>query len=76
MLIINSDRNPKYSLYHIGAEALSLLSNITCYQINDLYNDLNHQYNGTLSVDYFYITLDWLFLIDIIRIEENKVFIK
>ncbi len=76
MLIINKERNPKYSLYHIGAEVLNLLLNNPYYEINSLYKELNKQYNGTLSADYFHIALDWLFLLDKIRIQENKVFLK
>ena len=75
MLIINKDRNPKYSLYNIGAEVLNLLLKNAYFDMDILYKELNKRYNGSLSVDYFYITLDWLFLINKIKVHENKVYI-
>ena len=76
MLIINQERNPKYSLYHIGAVILNLLLKKNPYEIQNLFTDLNEQYDETLSAEYFHITLDWLFLIDKIEIQENKVWKK
>ena len=76
MLLINGDRNPKYSLIYIGYEILNYIKvkkiGVT---IDDIYKLIKDKLDSDINITYVYYTLDWLFLMSTIRIEGERVFI-
>lgn len=72
-MIINIDREPKYSLYCIGGITLEELYRSKNISIEDLHEKLKHIIDENLHIDFLYYTLDWLYLLSLINIEEDKV---
>lgn len=73
-MIINREREPKYSLYYIGAKILEILKTYGDLTIEEIYNKIKKSYDD-LSIDYIYYALDWLYILSLIKIEQNKVII-
>lgn len=72
-MLINKNRNPKYSLYYIGAIVLENLVDKKEITIECLFDIIKEKIDENLHIDFLYYTLDWLFLISIIDIDENRV---
>lgn len=72
-MILNFERDPKYSLYFIGAKILEILKKGTNETLDSIYQQLNIVYKNELSINYFYLALDWLFIIEKISINEDEV---
>ena len=73
-MIVNVDRDPKYSLYYIGANILELLkSNNGNLSIEEIYNKLQGVIGKNLQIDFVYYSLDWLYLISLITLKEDRV---
>lgn len=69
MLIVNCNREPQYSLFYLGAKVLEICYNKRSpISIDIIYKELVAKIQN-LGLDYFYLTLDWLFLIG--KIEYN-----
>ena len=75
-MIINYQRNPRYSLFYVGAKILEFLKQTGYKFIDDIYQELRKLYNDKISIEYFYLSLDWLFLIDKVKIENEVVYLK
>ena len=73
-MIVNMDRDPKYSLYYIGANILDLLkSNNGNLSIEELYVKLQSMVGKNLQIDFVYYSLDWLYMISLITLKEDRV---
>ncbi|MFD2671188.1 ABC-three component system middle component 6 [Marinicrinis sediminis] len=73
-VIINVDREPKFSLYYIGAVILEELKlNGNMLTIDYLFEIIRSKVDRNLHVDFLYYSLDWLFLLSLIRLEEDRV---
>lgn len=72
-MIVNFERDPKFSLYFIGAKVIEILKTYPNLSVDSIYQQLNTIYNEELSINYFYLSLDWLYLIDKISIVNDKV---
>lgn len=72
-MIITNDLNPKYSIYYLGAIILEILKNQKEIEIDELFNIVKAKIDDQLNIDYIYYSLDWLFLLNTIRLKENKV---
>lgn len=73
-MILNKNRNPKYSLYYIGAEILNILKTSKITNIFSLYEILNKNvFFNSLSIDYLYYSLDWLYLLKKIKLEKENI---
>ncbi len=73
MLIVNSNRAPQYSLFYLGAKVLE----ICCdkhppISLDYIYKEMAAEIQN-LGLDYFYLTLDWLFLIGKITYTDGGV---
>lgn len=73
LLIINLDREPKYSLYYIGAFIIEELKNNEIMTIDELYKNIGLKIDAKLHIDFIYYSLDWLYLLSSIRVEGNRV---
>ncbi len=70
-MIINT-QFPNKSLYIIGAQIIDLISNNIQPSIGViLLHDKYEENIGIISYPYFIYTLDWLFIIDAIKLNEN-----
>jgi hypothetical protein len=72
-MIINIDREPKYSLYYIGAIILKILKKHKCVSIEELYNYVKNEIDKNLHIDFIYYSLDWLYILSLIKLDENRV---
>ncbi len=72
-MILNYERSPQYSLFYIGAKILKTIDSNNDIMIDTLYEQIKAEYNNDLSITYFYLALDWLYLVEAIEIIDNKV---
>lgn len=70
-MILNTERNPKDSLYYIGAILLEILqSNKDGLYIDELRNKAKDK---KINMSFFYYALDWLFIISKIEIKNERI---
>lgn len=73
-MIVNKDTRPEKKIYYLGGLLIEILGK---YPVNskldffDIYSEFNS--NKEITINLFSITLDWLFLLDLIKIENNKI---
>lgn len=73
-MIVSKDTTPGKKIYYLGA---LLIETLTKYPLNsnldffDVYSEMN--LNKRISINLFAVTLDWLFLLDLIKIENNNI---
>ncbi|MBC2850301.1 hypothetical protein H5J22_02440 [Cetobacterium sp. 8H] len=70
-MILNVERNPKDSLYYIGAILLEILQN----NKEGLYVDelIKKAKDRKINISFFYYALDWLFIISKIEIKNERI---
>ncbi|KHL97007.1 hypothetical protein QW71_03555 [Paenibacillus sp. IHB B 3415] len=72
-MIVNIDREPKYSLYYIGGIILGILKKQDHISIDELYQKTKQLIDENLYIDFIYYSLDWLYMLSLIEIEKDKV---
>lgn len=72
-MIINLDRDPKYSLYYIGSIIIENLKDKKRLDIEILYKIIRLKVDENLHIDFLYYALDWLYMLSIIYIDESQV---
>lgn len=72
-MIVNIDREPKYSLYYIGGIILGILKKQDYISIDELYQKTKQLIDENLYIDFIYYSLDWLYMLSLIEIEKDKV---
>lgn len=72
-MIINPERNPSFSLYYLGSIVLKFLSEKDSISIEILYKDLQEELGLELHIDFFYYTLDWLYILSAIKLENERI---
>lgn len=72
-MILDKDINPERSLYYLGGKVIEELIEIKGKKVDflSLYNKVNNKTN--ISMQLFILTIDWLFLLEIINSDENGV---
>lgn len=73
-MIINSQRQPDFSLYYLGALLLKYLEQDKVIPIDDLLERVQEQLEKRVHIDFMYYALDWLYLLELVRVEEGKVY--
>ncbi len=71
-MIIDKNTNPKRDIYYLGGLLLEIISktdNDICYF--DAYLAMKKKEN--ISIKLFSLTLDWLFLINVVDISEGRI---
>lgn len=72
-MIINAERDPSISLYYLGSVVLkSLIKEENC-ALDELYALVQKDLGNDLHIDFFYYTLDWLFILSAIKLEGGSV---
>ena len=72
-MIINSQRNPKYSLYYLGAVILKELQKDKSKNIECLIDDVQKKLEEKINVNFIYYALEWLFLLGVVTIKEGML---
>lgn len=72
-MLISTESNPKYSIYYVGAIILEVLKYQRDIEIDELFNIVRDEIGAQLNIDHIYYSLDWLFLLNTVRLEGNKV---
>jgi hypothetical protein len=72
-MILNKDINPEFSLYFIGSLILSELTNSRNEKIDFLELYYGIQNSQPVSMNIFTLSLDWLYLNDVVDIEKGKI---
>lgn len=72
-MIVGKDINPKRDLYYLGALTLRLIQKDGKVRADffDLFHELNKQ--GEVSIRLFALTLNWLYLLDMIKTHDDTV---
>jgi hypothetical protein len=72
-MILPIDIRPEKSLYVIGANIISLFNdeNIGVIDILLLYQKFSENSEAKISFEYFLYALDWLFLLNLVKLNEN-----
>jgi hypothetical protein len=72
-MIINMDRNPSLSLYYLGSFILQLLLKENKQTLEELYTSTQIDIGFDIHIDFFYYTLDWLFILSTIKLKDGRV---
>lgn len=73
-MILNSQRQPDFSLYYLGGALLKILEEIKVIPIEDLLEEVQHHLKKRVHVDFIYYALDWLYLLELVKVAEGKVY--
>lgn len=71
MIIIRNDINPQMNLYYIAGLILDFLKSNNKGDIENIYKHL-HIRNNKISINVVYYSLDWLYLINAIKLTEGE----
>lgn len=72
-MIINVEREPALSLYYLGAAVIEILSSNSIFLLDDLYEELRKSIKQNIHIDFFYYTLDWLYMQSLIELRDRRV---
>nr|DAM13554.1 MAG TPA: hypothetical protein [Caudoviricetes sp.] len=72
-MIVSADRNPKYSLYYIGGLIINILEKEDCLAFDIIIDKIFDRFQGEIAVNYIYYSFDWLYLLSLIEIKNDKV---
>lgn len=72
-MIINTERSPSMSLYYIGGLVLKALKKENNQAIENLYLLIKNDIGFDLHIDFLYYTLDWLFIISCVKLENGRI---
>lgn len=73
-MIVNVEREPRLSLYFLGGILLSIIEQRKIIPLEEMLIEVQRRINEKVHVDFIYYTLDWLFLLSLIKIEEGSVY--
>lgn len=71
-MIINED-HPNLSIYWLGASLIHILTNspLEKFDVLYLYDLFKGKTSNDISFSYFMLTLDWLYLLNLIELTES-----
>jgi hypothetical protein len=72
-MLVDYDIEPKLNIYFLGAEIIKLLVKYHSLDIKEIQNKLSQKISVDVSIEYVYLTLDWLFLVSNININKNRI---
>lgn len=72
-MIVSKDITPNKNLYYVGALVIEVLKkqNTNKLDIIEVYKEVNKKENISMSLLLF--SFDWLFMIDILNIEDEEI---
>ena len=71
-MIIN-EAHTNLSIYRLGASLISILTNspLEKFDVLYLYESFKKRTSNDISFGYFMLTLDWLYLLNLVELTEN-----
>lgn len=73
-MLINNNRNPKYSIFYIAYEILTFMNkNKKIASMEELFQLIRDNIDNNIGIDYLYYTLDWMYLMSMITLKGEKV---
>ena len=73
-MILNSQRQPEFSLYYLGGVLLKILEQVKVISIENLLEKSQQHLKEKVHVDFIYYALDWLYLLELVRVKEGRVY--
>ncbi|MFT4451335.1 ABC-three component system middle component 6 [Parvimonas sp. G1425] len=73
-MILNIQRHPDFSLYSLGGILLEILEQVKVIPIEKLLEEVQQRVKKRVHVDFIYYALDWLYLLELVKIEEGEVY--
>lgn len=74
MILTSKYSNPKSSIYYLSAQILSILKKgISNTNIIDFFVYLKTHVNTNFTYANYIMALDWLFILNVIIIQENRI---
>ncbi len=72
-MIISKNTNPERELYYLGALVIDVLSSFSATEVDllDAFQKLNE--TEKVSMNLFALTLDWLFVLGLVRSNQNNL---
>jgi hypothetical protein len=72
-MIINNDTKPEQKIYYLGAKLIKILNEIPQLKVDILtaFQLLNNE--EKISMNLFTLTLDWLFILGVIKNNNGKL---
>jgi len=66
-MLLENDTSPNKTLYYLGSEVMSVLSNFSDDKVDffDLYQKVNEK--EQLSMSLFVLVLDWLYILGLVQ---------
>lgn len=72
-MIINTEREPLYSLYFLGGVIIDILKSTQSETLDSLYLKFQKNINKSIHIDFFYYALDWLYILSIVEIKDGVI---
>lgn len=73
-MIVNAEREPNLSLYYLGGVLLEILEREKVIPLEELLCEVRNRLKKQIHIDFLYYTIDWLFLVSLVRIKGGKVY--
>lgn len=70
-MIINTQRQPEFSLYYLGGLFINVLKQERIITVDELIERIQQQLDNPIYIDFMYYSLDWLYLLGLVRLEEE-----
>lgn len=73
-MIISQNINPKRNLYYIGSLIIEIMEKYKkTTSVHNLFESLNKNKKDKISYSLFVLSLDWLFLINVINVNGDYI---
>lgn len=72
-MILFENEDPKVSIYYLASIMIDILNEYKELKFDVFYQLLEDKIGYTVSIDDVYYSLDWLYLLDLVDVFDNKV---
>lgn len=72
-MILFENENPRVSIYYLSSIMINILNEYKELKFDVLYKLLEDSVGYTVNIDDVYYSLDWLYLLDLVDVSDNKV---
>lgn len=72
-MILFENEDPRVSIYYLSSIMINILNEYKELKFDVLYKLLEDSVGYTVSIDDVYYSLDWLYLLDLVDVSDDKV---
>ncbi|UEL49193.1 ABC-three component system middle component 6 [Terrisporobacter hibernicus] len=72
-MILFENEDPRVSIYYVSAIVIAILNKCEEIEFDLLYEEIEKQTDYKINVDDLYYSLDWLYLLSLVDVGNNKV---